>query len=287
MSPPKKGTDAAAKLAKFRLQDKAAAEENGADQPAPSDSAADDTARVLEAISDCKSTLTCKIEEVKVDVSLIRQDLQKLRERVTDTETRISQVEDDISPLQITTERLQHQLNMVLIKQDDMENRLRRCNLRFVGLPEGEEGADPPSFLEKLLISTFGRAEFSTSFVVERAHRLASKPPPQGAPPRTFIAKLLNYRDRDAVLRLTRLKGNIPFNNGEVKVFPDFSAEVQKKRAQFTEAKRQLRIRQYKYAMLFPARLRVIGEDRAHFFDTPEAVLEWMESRAVPDRAPS
>lgn len=110
-----------------------------------------------------------------------------------------------------------------------MENRLRRCNLRFVGLPEGLEGPDPPSFLENLLVNTFGRAEFSTSFVVERTHRLAPKPLPQGAPPRTFIAKMLNFRDRDAVLWLTRLKGNIPFKNSEIKVFPDFSAEVQKR----------------------------------------------------------
>lgn len=109
-----------------------------------------------------------------------------------------------------------------------------------MGLPEGAEGSNPPSFLENLLTTTFGCAEFSTSFVVERAHRLAAKPPPQRAPPRTFIAKLLNFRDRDAVLCLTRLKCNIPFQNVKIKVFPDFSADVQKKRALFTEAKRQL-----------------------------------------------
>lgn len=222
-----------------------------------------------------------------MDVSLIRQDLQKLRDRVTETETRISNMEDEIPPLQNHTERLQHQLSMVLAKQDDMENRLRRCNLRFIGLPEGSEGPDPPSFLENLLINTFGRTEFSTSFVVERAHRLAAKPPPPGAPPRTFIAKLLNFRDRDAVLRLTRLKGNIPFKNTEIKVFPDFSADVQKKRALFAEAKRQLRLRHYTYAMLFPARLRVVGEDRAHFFDTPDAVFAWLEDKAAPEREPA
>lgn len=241
---------------------------------------------MLEAISDCKSTLTGKIEEVKTDVSLI-QDLQKLHDRVTETENRISHVEDEMHPLQVTTEQLQHQLHTIQAKQDDMENHLRRCNLRFVGIPEGSEGTDPPSFLENLLITTFGQAEFSTSFVVERAHRLAAKPPPQGAPPRTFIAKMLNFRDRDAVLRLTRLKGNIPFKNGEIKVFPDFSAEVQKKRAQFTEAKRQLRIRHYSCAMLFPARLRVAGEDRAHFFETPEAVFSWLENTAAPAREPA
>lgn len=77
-------------------------------------------------------------------MSLIHQNLQKLRDRVTEAETRISREEDEMPPLQVTTERLQHQLNAVLAKQDDMENHLRRCNLQFVGLPEGAEGIDPP-----------------------------------------------------------------------------------------------------------------------------------------------
>lgn len=133
MSPPKKNTDSAAKLAKYKHVDKEAGEENGAGSSSPPDAAAEDPARVLEAISDCKNTLTSKIE-VKIDVSLIRQDLQKLRDWVTETEARLSHVEDELPPLQVHTERLQHQLTMVLAKQDDMENCLRRCNLRFVGL---------------------------------------------------------------------------------------------------------------------------------------------------------
>lgn len=102
-----------------------------------------------------------------------------------------------------------------------------------------------------------------------------------------MIAKMLNFHDRDTVLRLTGIKGNIPFKNGEIKVFPDFSAEVQKKRAHFTKAKRQRRIRHYSYAMLCPARLCVVGEDRAHFIDTPEAVFSWLENKAAPAREPT
>lgn len=104
-------------------------------------------------------------------------------------------MEEGLHPLQVTTEQLQYQLNMVLSKQDDMENRLRRCNLRFVGLPERSKDADPPTYLENLLVKTYGTVAFSSTFVVEHAHHLATKPPPAGAPPQTFIAKFLNYRD--------------------------------------------------------------------------------------------
>lgn len=73
-----------------------------------------DTARVLEAISLCQCTLTAKIEEVKVDISLIRQDIHKLKERVSENKHRVGHVEAEIPPLQVTTERLQYQLNAVL-----------------------------------------------------------------------------------------------------------------------------------------------------------------------------
>lgn len=102
---------------------------------------------------------------------------------MTEKERRIGHVEDEIPPLQVPTERLQYKLNAVLSKQGDMENRLCRCNLRFVGLPERAKGSDRPTFLENLLIKTFNREAFSSTFVVECAHRLAARPPPIGAPP--------------------------------------------------------------------------------------------------------
>lgn len=286
MSPPKKTSAAASKLDQYRRQGTDPSSQDGAAALEEEPSAGTDTARVLEAISSCQeaitacqTSLTARIEEVKVDISLVRQDFQKLKGRVTEAENRLGTVEDSLPPLQNTTSELQHQVNQLLQKQDDIENRLRRCNLRFVGLPEGVEGKDPPAFLENLLCDTYGKESFSPTFVVERAHRLSGRPPPSGAPPRTFIAKFLNYRDRDTILRLSRVKGNIPLGNKMIAIYPDFSAEVQRRRRTFTEVKRRLRIKNIKYAMLFPARLRVEGEDRAHFFEDPEAAIAWLEQR--------
>lgn len=106
---------------------------------------------------------------------------------------------------------------------------------------------------------------------------MPARRPPEGAPPRTFIAKFLNYRDRDAILCLTREKGDIPFHSVYISVFPDFSAEVQKQRARFLEVKRRLRVHHLKYAMLFLARLRIVGDDRAHFFEDPVLASAWLD----------
>lgn len=50
----------------------------------------------MEAISELQATLTTKIEEVRVDISLVRQDLHKVKEGVKTSKTRIGEVEGAI-----------------------------------------------------------------------------------------------------------------------------------------------------------------------------------------------
>lgn len=98
MSPPKRNTAASSSLDRYRHQDWDYEEQDGDSAAPTTEHAAADTAKVLEAISTCQSTLTSKIEEIKVDISLIRQDMTKLRDWVTETETRISRAEDTLYP---------------------------------------------------------------------------------------------------------------------------------------------------------------------------------------------
>lgn len=107
MSPPKRTTDAVSKLDRFLHKVLETGKENVTEAPAESEQATGDTAKVLKAISQGQTMLTPKTEEVKVDISLLRQDFQKLCERVTETERRISHMEENIPPLQVSTKQLQ------------------------------------------------------------------------------------------------------------------------------------------------------------------------------------
>lgn len=184
MSPTKAQKAAAAKLDQYRRQDKEDMEEDGAsEKTGGGERTASDPDKLLEAITFCRTSLTAQIEEVKMDISLIRQDFQKLRDRVKEAETRLSTVEDAIPPLLTSSDRVQRQIHQLLTKQDDRENRLRRCNIRLIGLPEGTEGKDTTTFLEQLLINTYGREAFSPMFALERAHRMPERHPPAGSSP--------------------------------------------------------------------------------------------------------
>lgn len=148
-------------------------------------------------------------------------------------------------------------------KADDAENRNRRNNLRIVGLAEG---TNPAVFVEQLLRNLLPNAQFSPYFTVERAHRVSPKPNIPGAPPHTFILRLLNFRDRDELLRAARVQGEVRYQNGKLLKFQDYSIETQKLRKSFDQVTATLRTRNMPYSVLFPARLRVQDGESVCFF---------------------
>lgn len=141
-----------------------------------------------------------------------------------------------------------------------------RCNnVRIVGLPEKTEGRDPTEFVEKWLMEIFGKEAFTSLYAVERAYRVPMRPLPPGNPPRHILAQMLHYRDREIILRLSREKPNVQLNGARISFYPDFSSDVQKRRARFSEVKKRLQKLQAPYAMMYPARLRITVRGQAHF----------------------
>lgn len=190
-------------------------------------------ADIMSAIALCRPTLTSKIEAVQLDMGMMRQDGDKIRSRVTETEQRTGLMEDTVTEHSSAIRNLQTKMKALEYKADDAENRNRRYNLRIVGLAEGAEGTNPAVFVEQLLHNLLPNAQFSPYFTVERAHRVLPKPNIPGAPPRTFILRLLNFRDRDEVLRAARVQGEVRYQNGKLLIFPDYSIETQKLRKSF------------------------------------------------------
>lgn len=245
---------------------------------------------ILGAIQAAHASTTAQLDTITIDISLLRQDMQKLRERTTEVEQRVSRLEDTARPLPSDLARVQKQLAEMTDKADDIENRLRRNNVRLVGLPEGVEGRAPEKFMEDWLKSTFGPEPFSSLLAIERAHRIPTRPLPPGAPPRPLIMRFLNYRDRDATLAAARAKGGLTHNGSQLSFFPDYSIAIQKQRATFLGVKRRLRAAGVVYSMMFPAKLRIVADNSTHFFTTPVEADRWLDGRGnrrTPPRSPA
>lgn len=233
---------------------------------------------LMQAIATCQTTLTGKIDSLHMDMGLIRKDMDKFRHRLTETEHRIGAAEDTLHDHTATLHTLKTKVKALELRAEDAENRNRRNNLRVVGLPEGVEGSDPTAFTENLLRSLLPQAQFSPFFVVERAHRMPASRGAPGAPPRTFIFRLLNFRDRDLVLREARKLDALRYEASKIMIFPDYSVDTQRLRRSFDQVKLNLRNRKIKYSMLFPARLRVQDGETVRFFTSAEDASHWLDT---------
>lgn len=71
-----------AKLDRFCRQDEDPQAKDGGFPSSPSTTCVADKAEILEGITTCQASLTTRIEEMKVDISLVHQDMQHLLDRV-------------------------------------------------------------------------------------------------------------------------------------------------------------------------------------------------------------
>lgn len=155
---------------------------------------------------------------------------------------------------------------------------MQRNNVRAIGIPEKTEGKNPVQSIEQWLLQIYGKDAFSPMFSIERAHGVPIRPLLPGNPSCPILFKLLNYKDRDVILSKARSLGDaLVMTNSKIPLFPDFSAEVQKQRAHFTNVKKHLRAFNVQYSMLYPARMRVVARDQVHFFEKPQLVSQWLD----------
>ncbi|KAJ1180984.1 hypothetical protein NDU88_006195 [Pleurodeles waltl] len=139
---------------------------------------ADDTARILQEITAVGRRLEAmdlKISDLSAASTSIRADIARFQVTVTDFDNHLTTIENQIADLPAQDGEIQS----LQIKITDLEDRRRRDNIRFFGIPEHKEGSDVKSFPTNVLPELTG-LDFSPPLEFQRAHRIR---PLHKAPP--------------------------------------------------------------------------------------------------------
>ena len=236
-------------------------------------------ADIMTAIQGIQVTLEGKMDSISTEVNLLRADFGKMKERIKDNQGAVTMLQSENKDLKSQVMELQKTTDKIVDKLDEYEGRMRRNNIRITGVPEKMEGPTVDLFVEELVSKRLKARGLSKYFSVERAHRVPGGRPRPGAPPRTIIARIFNFRDRDVILQEARKNPPVRIDNATISFFPDFTLRVQNQRRDFLAVKKRMRDQGLKYSMLFPARLRVVTNNRTLFFDAPEEAWDWMDRR--------
>lgn len=217
------------------------------------------------------------LAEIRRTTASVETKLSNLITRFDDVEKRVEYLESVEKDWQANPPASKTEVALLWEKLEDMENRSRRNNVRFIGFPEGKEGGDVAKFLEELipqLLDIEGKHE------IERAHRAINQQPRPGDRPRPILAKFLRSSDRDLVLRAARNKGKLSWENNNIMLFPDFSRATQMKRDKFKECKKKLHEREASFRLLYPAKLRIETKEGVKIFDCPRKAMAFIDAMA-------
>ncbi|KAF3846979.1 hypothetical protein F7725_004057, partial [Dissostichus mawsoni] len=125
---------------------------------------------------------------------------------------------------------------------DDLQNRLRRNNVRIFQVPEGSEGGNMAAFIKELLHKVL-KIPSLTDIKIARAHRSPPYRPHRDptAPPRHIIVRFLDAAVKDPVIRQAWSQGQVSFQDKRIFFDQDYSPELHKKRAKVHEVIKQLK----------------------------------------------
>ncbi len=164
----------------------------------------------------------------------IRQRKDTLEERLTATETRVSNTEDRGMRQERALAYLLSKDAKLTARQDDLENKLRRNNIRVYGIPEDAEGKEMIPFITNFFKSTLKLQE-NMKICIERAHRAITLKPKPTAPPRSIIVRFLDFKVKQMVLQQAWAQRDVKYQRKRVYFDQDYSPDVLRKRKQVRE----------------------------------------------------
>lgn len=230
-----------------------------------------DTDRIAQAVAALLSPMITASVEKAVDAGMrqVKAQLGEHSTRLHEVEHRLSSLEEEVYQAQATEQAQEKTNQYILQKLDDLENRSRRSNLRFVGVPESLQSSAIAEFCARRVPEALG---LPGPFTVERAHRMGTFAPDRKSP-RPIIAKYLNYNDKTVILQKFRQNRSLEVDGIKILIFADYSMEVSKKRKAFQHICTELHQRQMKFTLAFPATLRIKAPngDQLSFQNTSEA----------------
>lgn len=112
--------------------------------------------------TDMLTHLDSKVDPIQTKLSSIQMSLDTLGEHVSTLEQRMGTNEDNLQELMTRNKELTKNNAYLMDKVQDLENRSRASNLRFVKIPESSEGCNTIGFMSQLILQFLGRENFQT-----------------------------------------------------------------------------------------------------------------------------
>ncbi|KAJ1203392.1 hypothetical protein NDU88_007179 [Pleurodeles waltl] len=206
----------------------------------------------------------------------IRMDLNSFHTKVEILDQRTTFLEEKLDNAEYWGPDIWHLKQKVI----DLEDRARRNNIHFYGIPEKMEVNNDVKNLLLTLIPRLLNISFVHPFELQRAHRIRSRTSTStlASRPRSIIACLLRHEQVRQILTAARKHGPYDLEGHKVFIAADFSAETNAKLKAFPQLRPRLRKGDIKYGLLEPATMWITMDVNSRDYTEPEDLVRFLDS---------
>ena len=146
----------------------------------------------------------------------------------------------------------------------NLQNILKRSNIRIIGVPEGErEEQKIENLFEQIIKENFPHLAKEIDFQeVQEAQRVPKKLDPRRNTPRHIIITLPKIKQKERVLEAAKEKDTVTYKGVPIKLSVDFSQETLQARRGWKEGFQVLKGKGLHPRLLYPAKLSLRMEGK-------------------------
>uniref|UniRef100_A0A9L0RFZ9 L1 transposable element RRM domain-containing protein n=1 Tax=Equus caballus TaxID=9796 RepID=A0A9L0RFZ9_HORSE len=220
-----------------------------------------------------------EILEMKNTIEEIKKNLDALNSRADNMEERISNLEDgNIELLQAEEER-EARLKRNEETLRELSDKIRRCNVRIIGIPEGEEkekGAE--NLFKEIMAENFPNLVREMDLQVTEANRSPNFINARRPTPRHIVVKLAKVNDKEKILRTARQK-KLTYKGTPIRLSADFSAETLQARREWNDIFKNLKDKNLQPRILYPAKISFKYDAEIKTFPDKQKLREFIATK--------
>ncbi|KAJ1155183.1 hypothetical protein NDU88_007918 [Pleurodeles waltl] len=174
----------------------------------------------IVAVGRRPEAMDSKITDLSMASHSNQSDIGSFHDKVTNLDHRLTAVE---SQLAVMPER-DSELQFLHAKLTDLEDRTRRDNVSFFGIPERMEGTDVRAYLKDIL-PELTTLSISQALEFQSAHRMGHIYKADLGKPRPFIAYFLRHKQACQVITAARAHGPYRTEESDIRMAADFATK--------------------------------------------------------------
>ncbi|KAJ1182595.1 hypothetical protein NDU88_007782 [Pleurodeles waltl] len=216
------------------------------------------------------------MSDLATEMKTIRMDLISFHTTVEILGKRTTFLEEKLDNAEYWALDIWHLKQKVI----DLEDRARRNNICFYGIPEKMEINNDVKNLLLTLIPQLLNISFEHPLELQRANRIRSRTSTSTleSRPRSIIACLLRHEQVRQILTAARKHGPYDLEGHKVFIAADFSTETNAKRKAFLQLRLRIRKRYIKYGLLEPATMWIRMDGNSRDYTEPEDLVRYLDS---------